>query len=262
MNINNVDVTNLSPDRVAVTMGSGSMTISNSTIDIEGRGRKIQNGGDGSACTMTLDHVDFDMVYNSSVSYAPVENSKGTMSIVDSSIDFAVKTGTTAKILAPSVSNKGTMTIDNTRIVSDGYDHTVANASGATKMTIKGDLTYITALGDKKNAVDNFAVLEVEGGTLVAGPNSSTGTGNAAISHHTNSVSTIKGGTFLVRGADENPNGQSDCLTLTTGTWVIEGGNYNQNICAEGYYDPEKVTFNGSLTDNGDGTWTFVKANA
>ena len=167
---------------------------------------------------------------------------------------------------APVLENNynGTVTINGGTISSSANDHTIYNNAGRassgvmshpnSKLIINGG--EILANAERKNAVDNFAIVEVNDGTITGGPVTSGTIPNAAINTHAAAAQvTINGGTINAGTPGSN---YSECFSESSGTISINGGTYNKNISS--LNGNGHVTIIGEVIDNNNGTWTVQPA--
>ena len=143
---------------------------------------------------------------------------------------------------------KGVVVIDGGNLKSNAFDHLIYNDNGATGaenisyLTIKGGAVLDQTAGNE--AISNFGVVVVEDATIKGGDDKYS---DVIANHTAKAVVTFNAGANVVA------YGTLDCYTLETGSVIINGGTFNKKPVASSY-----VEINGTVINNGDGTWTVA----
>ena len=161
----------------------------------------------------------------------------------------------------------GQVTINGGTVVNNStantVGHTITNNAGTasngvmshpnSKLTVNDG--NVSATANKKNAIDNFAIVEVNGGTITGGPVTDGTIPCAAINTHAAAATvTINGGNVFAGNDSE----YSKCFTESTGIVTINPtSTFNRDISL--FNDNGHVTINGEVINNNNGKWTVGK---
>ena len=245
---------------VKLTAG-GRLKVTSETLDYDTSGGTTVMGSffvlGGSTLTVTGNGT----ITTSNSSYYPTICNVGTLIIEDGTI---TRTAGRASVIENNYN--GQVTINGGTVVNNStastVDHTIYNNAGTassgvmshpnSKLTINGG--SISATANAKNAIDNQAIVEINGGTITGGPVTSGTVPCSAINTHAAAATvTINGGNIFAGNDSE----YAKCFNVSTGTVTVNAtSTFNRDISS--FDGNEHVTINGVVTDNGDGTWTVV----
>ena len=245
---------------VTLTAG-GRLKVNSETLDFDTSGETTVQGSffvlGGSTLTVTGNGT-----ITTSNSTFPTICNVGTLVIENGTV---TRTAGNASVIVNNYN--GQVTISGGTIVNNSNGsstgHTISNNAGTasngvmshpnSKITVNGG--SISA-ANKKNAIDNYGIVEINDGTVTGGPVTDGTIPCAAInSHAAGAIVTINGGNIFAGNDSE----YSKCISESTGTITINpNSTFNRDLSS--FDGNGHVTINGVFSNNGNGTYTVIEA--
>ena len=246
---------------LSLTRG-GRMKINKETLDYDTEGEYIVTG-----CFFVLGGSTLTVTGNGTITTSSSNPTIFNVGILVVENGTITRTAGSANVIVNNYNGQVTInggTVDNNVDISaTSIGHTFANSAGTasngvmshpnSKLTVNDG--FIWARASKKNAIDNNAIVEINGGTITGGPVTEGTVPCAAINTHSAAATvTISGGNVFAGNDSE----YSKCISESTGIITINPtSTFNRDISSldgNGH-----VTINGEVINNNNGTWTVGK---